>query len=99
MSSIFLGKTFSRKNVAEMRLAICAGNFGARAVDVDGFFYCARDFIIKTWSTTSGRKFIFGFVQPCPASTTRICPLHCKLVILAGKWRFRSLVHNNPLFL
>jgi hypothetical protein len=98
MSGILGGKTFTKKHMAKMSVAIGANDFYSATIGIGYPFDSARDFFIKTGPSTLSVKFVVGSIEGCIALLACVGASFIVMLILAAKGSLGSLVKDDALF-
>lgn len=98
MARIFSGKSFVRKDVAQMGSALGAENLRTASVGIRFAAHGTRNFIIEAGPAAAGIEFILRTVQRSTAPAAAVGAVFVVEVIFTGKGSFGSFSNDHPLF-
>lgn len=98
MARIFSGKSFARKDVAQMGSALGAENLRTASVGIRFAAHGTRNFIVEAGPAAAGIEFILRTVQRSTAPAAAVGAVFVVEVIFTGKGRFGSFSNDHPLF-
>ncbi|MPM90975.1 hypothetical protein SDC9_138099 [bioreactor metagenome] len=98
VTHVLAGQFFAGEDMAEVSAAAAAADFGAFAVGIGGTFDRTGQCVVKRGPAAVGVEFVIGVVQWRAAASAGVQSGFGRMLITAGKWRFRTLVGNDPGF-
>ena len=98
MARIFSGKSFVRKDVAQMGSALGAENLRTASVGIRFAAHGTRNFIIEAGPAAAGIEFILRTVQRSTAPAAAVGAVFVVEVIFTGKGSCGSFSNDHPLF-
>lgn len=99
MARIFSGKSFARKDVAQMGSALGAENLRTASVGIRFAAHGTRNFIVEAGPAAAGIEFILRTVQRSTAPAAAVGAVFVVEVIFTGKRALRFLFERSPALL
>ena len=97
MARIFSGKSFARKDVAQMGSALGAENLRTASVGIRFAAHGTRNFIVEAGPAAAGFKFGGRIEQLLSAGAAAVASGGKKFGVLARERRFSSFFAQNPI--
>jgi hypothetical protein len=91
-------ESFTREDVPQVAVALCASNLFTHAVPVRVMTNGAGQFLIETGPTALGVELVVRPIQGRAASLAGVRSGPGVVLVLPGEWGFGPLVHDDPLF-